>query len=697
MDKNSALQLLRTALNDTSAQFREHQWEAIDQLVNHNKKLLVVERTGWGKSSVYFISTRILRNKGKGPTIIISPLLALMRNQIEAAERLGIRAETINSTNMEDWDHIKQQVLTNKVDALLISPERLANENFMEKVLRPIADNVGLFVVDEAHCISDWGHDFRTDYRRITSILKLMPMGMPTLGTTATANNRVVDDIVHQLGNIEFIRGSLVRESLILQNIKLNDQAERLAWLRDNIAKMPGSGIIYTLTIRDATQVAKYLNNHGISVAAYYGGVECEGYKDSDEYRKYLENALYDNKLKALVSTSALGMGYDKPDLGFVIHYQAPGSIITYYQQVGRAGRAIDKAFGILLAGQEDEDIHQYFMTSAFPSQDRVDLILKTLEEANGLSIPELLGKINLRKGQIEQVLKYVSVETPSPVIKIGSKWNRTPVFYSMDQEKIARLSMQKEVEWQQVQRYINHDQCLMNFLQESLDDHTMQSCGRCRSCLGKDIFSIEPIREYILDASIFLKNSEFTIEPRRQLVSGGMPSYNWDMKLPISLRAEPGRVLSRWGDSGWGGMVAKDKHSGHFRDELVDAMSEMIIQRWQQVPKPTWVTCVPSNRHPELVPDFAKRLSEKLGLPFIPAVEKIQENGAQKEQENSYFQCRNLDGAFEVIGEIKNEPVLLIDDAIDSGWTFTIIAALLRQAGSGPVYPVALTSTSVN
>lgn len=697
MDKNSALDLLRKALNNLTAQFRDNQWEAIDQLVNHQKKLLVVERTGWGKSSVYFISARILRDQGKGPIIIISPLLALMRNQLEAAARLGIKAVTINSANPQEWPEIKRRVLANEVDALLISPERLANESFMDNVLRPIANKIGLFVVDEAHCISDWGHDFRTDYRRITSILKFMPNGMPVLGTTATANNRVVNDIVEQLGDIEIIRGSLVRESLILQNIKLKDQASRLAWLRENLNKLPGSGIIYTLTIRDAIHVADYLNIHGINVAAYYGNVTKKPFETADEYRQYLENSLYNNQIKALVSTSALGMGYDKPDLGFVVHYQAPGSIIAYYQQVGRAGRAINKAYGILLSGQEDEQIHRFFMTTAFPSEVRVEMILKALEDHDGLSTDNLMDIINLRKGQIEQVLKYISVEEPSPIIKIDTKWQRTAVPYAMDKKKIARLTAQKEVEWQQVLEYVEHEDCLMNYLQEALDDDTQTRCGRCSSCLGKAVFNEEPSREFVLDAALFLKNSEFPLEPRKQLITGGMPVYGWSRALPISLRAEVGRVLSQWEDAGWGGMVATDKHAGRFRDDLVDAMANMIRVRWDPNPFPSWITCVPSNRHPDLVPDFARRLGEKLGIPFIHAVFKIKETRPQKEQENSAFQCRNLDGVFAITDEVSNQAVFLIDDAVDSGWTFTIIAALLRQTGVGAVYPVALTSTAVN
>ena len=247
-----AVAYLRTALANPDAEFRPGQWEAIDSLVNHRKKLLVVERTGWGKSSVYFIATRILRDRGAGPTLIVSPLLALMRNQIEAAERLGIRALTINSTNSDDWPSLIQQILGNQTDAVLISPERLANDKFVRNVLLPVAGRIGLVVVDEAHCISDWGHDFRPDYRRLVNILKFMPANMPVLGTTATANKRVQDDIISQLGDITVQRGSLMRDTLALQTIRLPDQSARLAWLAQHLPDLPGTGIIYTLTKRDA-------------------------------------------------------------------------------------------------------------------------------------------------------------------------------------------------------------------------------------------------------------------------------------------------------------------------------------------------------------------------------------------------------------------------------------------------------------
>lgn len=694
--RTSALKLLRSSLQNESADFRENQWEAIDLIVNKKKKLLVVERTGWGKSSVYFISTKILRSQGSGPTVIISPLLALMRNQIESAERLGVRAETINTSNMDDWDQIKQAVIDDQVDALLISPERLANEKFVSTFLEQIADRIGLFVVDEAHCISDWGHDFRTDYRRIINILKMMPNGMPILGTTATANDRVVDDIVGQLGEVEVIRGPLTRESISLQNIVMSDQSQRLAWLVENIPNIPGSGIIYTLTKRDARLVSKYLNENGIHVAPYFAGAE-DDESTSDEHREKLESMLLGNGIKALVSTSALGMGYDKPDLGFVIHYQAPGSIIAYYQQVGRAGRNIDDAYCVLLSGKEDGDIHDYFRKSAFPIVHEVELILGELENSDGLSVPSLVENINLSKGQIEKVLKYLSVEDPSPIYKERTKYLRTAVDYQLDTEKINWLMQQKTVEWKEVKDYIWYGGCLMNYLQEVLNDEIIEPCGKCTNCRGEAIFPVEVNHRNILNASAFLKHSEFYVQPRKQINKGALKEYSIPSKIPANLQSEGTWVLSKWGDAGWGHLVAEDKHNGVFRNELVKAMENMIIHKIDPSDFPAWVTCVPSKRHPELVPDFAQRLADSLRLPFYPCVKKIKDTNPQKEQQNSYFQCVNLDGAFTIEGEIPDGPVLLLDDAIDSGWTFTIIAALLRLEGSGPVHAVALTSTAVN
>lgn len=688
--------LLQRALAQPHACFRDGQWEAIDALVNHRQKLLVVQRTGWGKSSVYFIATRLLRDAGAGPTIIVSPLLALMRNQIEAAQRLGVRASTINSSNAEQWPLVIQEVLANQVDVLLVSPERFANDRFSDEVLLPIAQNLGLFVVDEAHCISDWGHDFRPDYRRLVNVLRRMPPNLPILGTTATANDRVIHDISAQLGDVGVLRGSLMRESLALQTTRLHDQAARLAWLAHYIPQLPGSGIVYVLTQRDAKQVTQWLAENGISAAAYFSGAVGPNGEDTNTWREQLEEALQHNRLKVLVATTALGMGYDKPDLRFVVHYQSPGSIVGYYQQVGRAGRGIDRALGVLLSGAEDARIHEFFRRSAFPSDRQVSVLLAALEDSDGLTERELEHRLNVRSGQIGQALKYLSVENPAPIYKDGNRWVRTPVPYQLDNERIRHLTAIREQEWQEMQAYVDTPGCKMEFLARVLDDPAPAACGKCASCQGAPILAEALPHTVGVAAAAFLRHSEFPLECKKQIAAGAFPSYGFNFSnIPHNLRAQTGRTLSRWGDAGWGKVVERGKQAGRFDDDLVEAMMELIQQRWRPQPLPTWVSCIPSRNHPELVPDFSRRLAQRLGLPFHAAITKLRDNEPQKFQQNRYHQCRNLDGVFGLDGPLPAGPVLLVDDMVDSSWTLTVAAILLRHAGCPAVFPVALAATS--
>ncbi|MGJ0515478.1 MAG: RecQ family ATP-dependent DNA helicase [Methylomicrobium sp.] len=693
-----ALGYLRTGLNNHQASFRDGQWESIEQLLNR-RRVLVVQRTGWGKSMVYFLATKLLREQGAGPTLLISPLLSLMRNQLEAAQRIGVVARTINSTNNEEWQQIQSELVSNQVDVLLISPERLANDDFRQNILANMANNIGLFVIDEAHCISDWGHDFRPDYRRIVRVLQAIPSNVPVLATTATANDRVVNDVKSQLGqNIILQRGSLVRKSLKLQNINMPSQAGRMAWLAQTILSLPGSGIIYTLTQRDAERVAEWLQINNIDAKAYHADISDQ--EDGSSVKEELEQQLLSNEIKVLVATVALGMGFDKPDLGFVIHFQRPASVVHYYQQVGRAGRAVDEAYGILLCGEEDDHIADFFIRNAFPPQQHISEILGTLDETdNGLSVPEMQRVLNLRKSQIDKTIKYLTVESPSPITKIGTKWQvtATAASYRVNQAYVNAITDIRRAEQQQMRDYMEHSDCLMAFLQAALDDSSPAACGQCRNC-NPDLLLDEIYNDDLANrAGLFLRRSYQPLPPRKQWPASNMFTQSplSGYRIPQEQQAQEGHALSLWRDAGWGQLVAHGKYqTNRFSDELVTACVEML-QAWSPDPAPKWVTCIPSLNHPELVPDFAARLAGALGLPFVPCIEKARANRQQKEMENSFQQVKNLDGVFTITGQCLNGECLLIDDMVDSGWTFTVASALLRQAGCSAVYPIALALNS--
>lgn len=690
-DPKRSLELLRMGSGRADATFRDGQEDAIRHIVEGKGRLLVVQKTGWGKSFVYFIATKLLREAGAGPAILISPLLALMRNQIAAAERMGVRAVTINSNNQGDWAAVEGRLAKGEIDILLISPERLANEHFFTQVLAGIAAQISMLVIDEAHCISDWGHDFRPHYRLLERIVKTLPPNLRLLATTATANNRVMDDLKSVLGpDLKVSRGDLNRTSLTLQTIRLSSQAERLAWLAEQLATLQGHGIIYTLTVRDANQVTQWLKTRGFNVEAYTG--------ETGDRREQLEQALLENRVKALVATTALGMGYDKPDLAFVIHYQMPGSVVAYYQQVGRAGRALDSAYGVLLSGQEESDITDWFIRSAFPTRQEVADVLGALgDEPNGLSVPELLSRVNLSKGRVDKTIALLSLEAPAPIAKQGNKWQLTAAkLNEAFWDRAERLTALRRDEHRQMQDYVSlpfgeH----MGFLVRVLD-------GDANSVTAPALPPLPTVvNTELVEAAIrFLRRTSFTIQSRKQWPLGGMPKYG--IMAPLGPRniakehqAQPGKALCVWGDAGWGGLVRQGKyHDGHFSDALVTACVKMI-QEWNPQPSPTWVTCVPSLRHPELVPNFAQRLAAALGLPFHRVIAKTDARPEQKTMANSTQQARNIDGSLALNDQpIPPGPVLLVDDMVDSRWTLTVSAWLLRKGGSGAVWPMALAYT---
>jgi len=677
-----AAELLRQ-LAGPGARFRPHQLEALRDLVDHRGRVLCVQRTGWGKSAVYFLATALLREHGAGPALIVSPLLALMRNQIAAAERLGIRAHTVNSANREAWEEVRGLLAADAVDLLLISPERLNNPQFRDAMLPLFAERVGLLVVDEAHCISDWGHDFRPDYRRLAEMLERLPDGVAVLATTATANDRVVADVESQLraghaaAPLRTYRGPLGRSSLRLEVVELPGQAERLAWLATWLPRLEGSGIVYTLTKRDADMVAEWLAGHGVAAEAYSGEVDTA-------VRVDVEERLLRNELKAVVATSALGMGYDKPDLGFVVHYQAPGSVISYYQQVGRAGRAVEHADVVLLRGREDRRIQDFFIEQAFPPRELVERVLEALDGGEGLSAAALTGVVNLGRGRIEAMLKVLDVE--GAVERAGSRWVRRPgADWAYDAERYAAVTALRRREQAAMAAFGADGRCLMRALQEELDDPEPRDCGRCAVCEGARFGgALEP--ELVRQAALHLRSKPLVLEVKKMAPGEGGAMR----KLPDDVRAEEGRALARLGDGGWDPLVQEGRRAGRFGDELVEAAAE-AVRRWGA--PVAWIAAVPSRRSGALVPDFAARLAGALGLPFAALLERTGDGPPQREMANSAQQVANVRGQFAVTAPLPPGPCLLVDDVRFSGWTLAMIAGQLRRRGAPAVYPLALST----
>ncbi|MFE0205038.1 RecQ family ATP-dependent DNA helicase [Streptomyces sp. NPDC058985] len=708
--RTAADAILARLVGDASggARLREDQWRAIEALVAERRRALVVQRTGWGKSAVYFVATALLRDRGAGPTVIVSPLLALMRNQVEAAARAGIRARTINSSNTEEWDTVQDEIAAGEVDVLLVSPERLNNPDFRDQVLPKLSAATGLLVVDEAHCISDWGHDFRPDYRRLRTMLTDLPPGVPVLATTATANARVTADVAEQLGtggtsDALVLRGPLDRESLSLGVLRLSDAAHRMAWLADHLDRLPGSGIIYTLTVAAAEEVTAFLRQRGHTVASYTG-------KTENADRQQAEDDLLANRVKALVATSALGMGFDKPDLGFVVHLGSPSSPIAYYQQVGRAGRGVEHAEVLLLPGREDEAIWQYFASLAFPSEDLVRRTLDVLARAElPLSLPALEPLVELRRSRLETMLKVLDVDGAVKRVKGG--WIATGQPWTYDAERYDWVARQRKAEQQSMRDYAATTECRMEFLQRQLDDEGAKPCGQCDNCAGPR-FTADTSSGSLDAARVDLGRAGVEVEPRRMWPTG-LPAIGVDLKgrIPAAEQAAPGRALGRLSDIGWGNrlrpMLAAQAPDGAVPDDVAQAVVTVLAD-WAKgpggwasgaadaQPRPAGVVTVASRTRPELIHSLGTRIAEIGRLPLLGSVEYTGEapGGARS---NSAQRLKALDGALTVPPALATTlsgldgPVLLVDDCTETGWTLAVAARLLRRAGAQGVLPLVL------
>jgi ATP-dependent DNA helicase RecQ len=685
--RERAEELLRKLAGD-DARLRTDQWAAIRALVVDRRRALVVQRTGWGKSAVYFLATALLREQGVGPTLIVSPLLALMRNQVAAAARAGVHAATINSANVDEWASIQADVTSGAVDVLLISPERLNNPDFRDAVLPSLAATTGLLVVDEAHCVSDWGHDFRPDYRRLRTLLADLPDGVPVLATTATANDRVIRDVAEQLrvgvgSDALVLRGALDRASLRLSVVRLPTNETRLAWLADRLAELPGSGIVYTLTVAGADEVAAFLRDRGYDVAAYSGRT------DTTE-RAQAEQDLLGNRIKALVATSALGMGFDKPDLGFVVHLGAPASPIAYYQQIGRAGRGVERADVILLPGREDRDIWAYFGSLAFPREFVVRQVLDALAGAGRvLSTTALEPMVELSRSRLDMVLKVLDVD--GAVRRVRGGWESTGQEWTYDGERYERIATARAAEQQAMLEYQSTDACRMEYLLRQLDDPHAERCGRCDNCTGTR-WSADVTEQTAVAARERLRRPGVDLAPRK-LWPTGLAALDVPLsgKIRPAEAAEPGRVVARLTDIGWG-IRLRELLSGPDQDVPDDVFDACVtvLAAWDWATRPSGVVTVESGTHPRLVGSLGARLASVGRLSPLGSVGR---GGAGGAAVNSARRVAQLWPSFDVEVSGVDGSVLLVDAQVDSGWTMTLAARALRRSGASAVLPFALAS----
>jgi len=656
-------------------QFYDEQWKTIDLLFK-GARVLLIEKTGFGKSLCFqFPATQF-----PGLTVIFSPLIALMRDQVKGLNKKGIKAKFINSEQTpEENSQTIQEAISGKLKILYIAPERQENQEWIEATRRM---NLSMIVIDEAHTISVWGHDFRPAFRRIINLVKLLPQNLPVLATTATATKRVQEDIEKQIsGNIQTIRGELIRENFRLYVIKVNSEDDKLLWLAENLPVLEGNGIIYTGTRVNTEIYSRWFEFLNIKTTEYNAGL------DSDS-RKEIENGLMNNKWKAVISTNALGMGIDKSDIRFIVHTQIPASPIHYYQEIGRAGRDGKPTTLILFYNstndekriEEDVILPQAFIDGGRPGIKNYNKVINVLKQEQ-LGERQIVKATNLKQTQV-RVIKADLIEQGiiKEVIYGRSKkyeyqFNapelNTKAFDELREQKLRELGAMLE--------YVNIKTSRMKFLCDYLGDNSHTHYQNC------DNTSLKP---YILNSQeqTKLKMLEFRESYFPELI---VESTHTNIVNGVA--------SSYYGVSSVGAALHRSKYEngGDFPDFLLRLALKAFRKKYGHE-KFDFIVYVPPTESGDLVKNFAEKLSQVLKVPVSHKMIKTGATQPQKVFRNGYLKKDNVAQKFSYSEpvEIAGKSVILFDDIFDSGATIKEIGNVLTKFGVTKIAPLVIART---
>lgn len=665
MNRQEAENILKRTFNID--RFYNKQWGTIEKILK-GERVLLIEKTGFGKSLCFQFPAILF----KGTTVIFSPLIALMRDQVKNLNSLGISAKCINSEQTpEENSQIISETKEGKLKILYIAPERQENSEWIEATRQM---NLSMVVVDEAHCISVWGHDFRPSFRRILNLVNLLPKGMPVLATTATATKKVEADIAQQMGgNLTIIRGNLMRENFRLFVIKVNSEDEKLIWLGKNLSKLPGSGILYTGTRVDTEIYSKWFEYLKIPSIGYNAGLDPDS-------RIAIENGLMKNQWKCVISTNALGMGIDKPDIRFIIHTQIPQSPVHYYQEIGRAGRDVDPADIILFYNPEDRDLPEAFIEGGRPAIPKYEKVIEAVK-SELLGERELMRRTNLKQTQIRVIKADLVEQNIIREVTIGrsKKFEYISGAPKLNPKAFEELRALKTADLEKMIGYVETKGSRMKYLCDFLgdsDDRFFKNCDN--TGLQKLKVTITPDWTEKLQAYRENYFPELKVETKgSNLVNGVAASY--------------------YGVSNVGAAIHRSKYEngGNFPDFLLRFTLKAFRKKFDQE-KFDMILYIPPTKSGELVKNFAIKISQVLKFPISHNLRKQRQISEQKVFENSYLKADNVRDAFIYNNstEIEDKSILLIDDIFDSGATVKEIGRYLTNSGAKKIAPLVIAKT---